>query len=214
MPSQLAIRSLQTVPGGEQRFVLKNLFDFLNEEIFNNGLPTTTRVRWSEDLTCTFGLTSAACRGRAAGHIRLNKRLLRDNPSRDLVIDVLLHEMIHEVQNNWYPEDGHHGVEFVREMERINAKFGRHFTIEFDSPFCDRALERMCIHRWRCSACEFVYKRTRNVRGVPGVKLAAHTATGCVGDIKKLTPQEALADIKSYCDASQAKEMEDEKRQQ
>ncbi|XP_034250914.1 uncharacterized protein LOC117651210 [Thrips palmi] len=199
--SPLALRSLEEVPDPApgRRFVLKNLYNFLNREIFDGALPSKMEVRWESSLHTSFGKSSPA------GPIRLSHTLLYKHPSRDFLIDVLLHEMIRQRQHQFAPQEKGNGPYFMAEMERINTAFGRRVAVTFSSPYSLRQLDKVCKHRWKCTSCAFVVKKSRAIP--PGAeKRREHSDTGCSGELVKMTPNTVAGDIAAYCAASLAAE--------
>lgn len=189
--SALARRSIKLV-SNEGHFHLKTLFTFINTELFGGKVPPDTRVTWSKTMTVNYGLCSQLSGHLNRSHIRLNKSLLRRCKNRDLLIDVLAHEMIHVLT---FHEAAHHGPQFLKMMEDINKSYRRKISVTVSDRYHFSEVEKKMVHRWKCLDCGFTYKRSIKMKQVPKGKLDEHSESGCVGELTKLTMMEAKADI-------------------
>jgi predicted SprT family Zn-dependent metalloprotease len=194
--SPLAADSLKIVP--DKYLKLKSLYQFLNERVFDSRLPVNAKVEWSTGLKVQLAVCA---RSRQPGRIRVNRNIVRGE-SRDMLIDVLLHEMIHlEVDRHATKDEKNlHGRKFTTLMNKINKRHKRSVKKTFDSAHISKMTEMALKHRWRCNACDFQHKKAKNGT-VPQPLLDQHAASGCQGAIRKLRPGEIKADMKSTIDA-------------
>lgn len=147
----------------KKKLHLKSIFHYLNDKIFDSELSTRTVVRWSKRLRVNLG-NHTVKDPNGPGVIHLNRKLLYKK-SLDLIIDVLIHEMIHAWVRIYCDEEAaDHGPEFQAKMQKVNEDFGRDVQVRFSHDDVNKAIERLRLkYGWYCNSCfHEVYRAINN----------------------------------------------------
>ncbi len=118
--------------------IVPMLYKYFNKTLFNNGCPERVIFKATTSVRKTAGLAEYASRDAVKKSYRLSLRMDRIKHDPFLLVDVLIHEMIHLYNFKRYAETGDrslvadaHGPAFQDHVNRIN-KLGFHINTYLD----------------------------------------------------------------------------------
>lgn len=136
---------------GKTDVKLKEIYNYFNENAFNNELPYLLPVFYNSRLT------------RAAGHCKCQRRYGKVKPVEicispyyiekhpDELKDVLCHEMIHAKN-----PDAHHNYWFVHIANEMNKQFGLNISVHSAEASCARYV-------YQCPICKDTWERSKRI---------------------------------------------------